>query len=87
MAIHSFEDALAKFDELVGELDSNIRGEVLEEIAERAQMAIGDEARGRVALALGDEIDEDDLDEDEENDDDFDDDDDDDVDDDEEKPS
>jgi hypothetical protein len=86
MAIHTFEDAMERFDDLLGELDANIRGEVLEEIAERAAVAIGDAARARVASALDDD---EDLDERDDTDDDFDDDDDDDdeVDDDEEKPS
>jgi hypothetical protein len=74
MAIHTFEDAMERFDDLLGELDANIRREVLEEIAERATTAMGDAARARLATALDDEeVDEDELDED---DDDFDDDDD-----------
>jgi len=67
--IHTFEDAMMQFDELLESLDVNIRGEVLEEIAERATTAMGEAARTRLAGAL-DEDDEDDDDDDFEDDDD-----------------
>jgi len=68
---------MMQFDDLLESLDVNIRGEVLEEIAERAATAMGEAARTRLAGALDDdeEDDDDDDDYDDEDDGDWDDDD------------